>query len=82
MTLAQVNTAIEDILLKGQSVTMEGQSLTRANLPGLLDLRKLMTGETAGSTTRPMGRASNFASMGYGDGAATDVDPVRTVAIS
>jgi len=80
MTLAQVNQAIEDILLKGQATTVDGMSFSRANLPGLTELRSRMMAES-GHSVRPLFRGMNFSGMGYGIENAQDADLVKTVAI-
>lgn len=40
LTIAEVETAIRNILLGGSSVSRAGVSLTRADLPALMKLRK------------------------------------------
>ncbi len=67
LTLAQVETAIEDILIKGQSTAMDGTSLTRANLAGLTELRNsLQNTEPRTSGARPVFRSFSMS------GAAND----------
>ncbi len=78
MTLAQVNTAIETILTEGQSFTLSGITYTAASLPALQALRSEMMAQTS-RTTRPLFRAMNFRSMGYGSESVTDDDIVKTV---
>lgn len=54
LTLAQVETAIEEVLTKGQSITTDGQTWTAANLYQLRELRKTMQAQEAGD---PLSRA-------------------------
>jgi hypothetical protein len=79
MTLAQVNTAIEQILLTGQSGSVDGVAYSRASLSALESLRDRMMAQ-AGRATRPLFRAFKATSMGYGSTAGGDADIVRTVA--
>jgi hypothetical protein len=79
MTLAQVNTAIEEILLTGQSGSVDGLQYSRANLAALESLRDKMMAQ-AGRATRPLFRAFRATAMGYGSTAGSDADVVRTVA--
>ena len=51
LTIAQVDQAIEDILLTGQSYSRPGLTLTRANLPDLEKLRKRIIGDDARSSS-------------------------------
>ena len=67
LTLAQVDQAIEDILVKGQAHTMDGTSFTRANLAGLTELRdRLQNTEPRTSGARPVFRSFSMS------GAAND----------
>ena len=43
LTVAQIDQAIEDIIVKGQSSSVDGTSFTRANLPALTELRDRLT---------------------------------------
>jgi len=54
LTLEQVETAIEQILLTGQSTSVDGMSLTQASLPGLRELRKELRREE-GAHGHPFG---------------------------
>jgi len=78
VTLAQVNTAIETILTGGQSFSVDGVSYTQANLASLQALRAELMAATA-RTTRPLFRAMNCRSMGYGTQTTADADIVKTV---
>jgi hypothetical protein len=78
MTLAQVNTAIEQILLTGQSGSVDGISYSRASLATLESLRDKMMAQ-AGRATRPLFRAMNFTGMGYGSTSTDSDNIVRTV---
>jgi len=81
LTKATVETAINTILSGGQSFTIDGVTFNQASLATLYDLRDKLDQEelrTAGS--RPVFRAFNFGTMGYGaSGNVADADIVRTV---
>ena len=67
LTVAQIDQAIEDIIVKGQSSSVDGTSFTRANLPALTELRDRLT-HTVPRTKgrRPVVRSFNMS------GAAND----------
>jgi len=65
MTIAQIDTAIENILTTGQSVSVDGITYSAASLSQLREMRATLQRETA-KTTRPTIRALSFTSMGYG----------------
>jgi hypothetical protein len=67
LTVAQIDQAIEDIIVKGQSSSVDGTSFTRANLPGLTELRDRLTNtEPRTNGKRPVFRSFNMS------GAAND----------
>ena len=76
VSVATVDAAITSIMDNGQSVTIDGIVYSQGNLGSLITLRdqlKLSTLRTGG--TRPMIRAVNFGSMGYGQDATGDSTP-------
>ena len=67
LTVAQIDTAIEEILTKGQSHSIDGTTFTAANLPGLTELReRVMNTTTRSAGSRPVFRTFNMS------GAAND----------
>jgi hypothetical protein len=54
LTLATVETAIENLIAGGQSFTIDGQTYTQASLAGLMAMRKELRKE-AGSTGHAFG---------------------------
>lgn len=67
LTLSQIDTAIAEVLTKGQSTAMDGTSYTRASLSTLLEMRKTTAGmEPRTSGARPVFRSFNMS------GAAND----------
>lgn len=67
LTSAEVDTAIKQILSGGQSVTLDGVSVSRANLSQLEQMRARLQSEEARGTNgaRPTFRAFNFNGVGY-----------------
>ena len=67
LTVAQFDTAIDEVLTNGQSTTQDGTTYTAANLKTLIDGRDVASREaSAADGARPMGRVVNFTTMGYG----------------
>jgi hypothetical protein len=61
LTLAQIDTAIADVLTKGQSTSMDGVTYTRANLNALMQMRQMQSGTEPRTTgKRPVFRSFNM----------------------
>ena len=56
LTLEQVESAIETVLVEGQSVTIEGQTVTQANVQWLLKLRDDLRAKAAADRRQAHGR--------------------------
>ena len=66
LTLAQIETAIADVLTSGQSTTQDGTTYTAASMAVLQSMRDDAKMETAAAAgTRPLFRAVSFTTMGY-----------------
>ena len=66
LTVAEIDTAIQEITLNGQSFTLDGVTYNRGNLGSLIQLRKQVQSETATSGgTRPLMRGFGLSGMGY-----------------
>ena len=75
LTVASIETAIESIIATGQAMGADGTTLTRASLPSLWDMRKMLKLEE-GRATRPTIRGLNFGAMGYSTDGQSNVTPV------
>jgi hypothetical protein len=64
LTVAEIDTAIEKVLTRGQSVSVDGMTYSAANLASLQALRTKILAEDLQST-RPTARGFNFRGMGY-----------------
>jgi hypothetical protein len=73
LTLATVETAIENLIAGSQSFTVDGMSYSKASLPALWEARKVLKAE-ADRSTRPAVRAFNFGGAAYGDTSGTEGD--------
>lgn len=60
LTLTEVESAIRGILLNGTSYSREGFSLTKAQLPALMTLRKQLISEAARASTTGVSFVSDF----------------------
>lgn len=56
VTLAEVEAAISVILDEGQSVTIDGQTVDRANISVLYKLRESLRGEEVAASSSAYGR--------------------------
>lgn len=56
VTLAEVEAAIRTILDEGQSVTIDGQTVDRANISWLIKMRESLRGEEVAASSSVYGR--------------------------
>lgn len=67
LTVAQIDTAIEEVFTKGQSSSIDGTSYTRANVDALFKMREKISGiETRTSGARPVFRSFNMSGAANG----------------
>lgn len=66
ITSAEIDTAIQTVIAKGQSFSLNGVTYTRANIGDLISLRdSLKVEEQRAAGTRPLFRGFGFSGMEY-----------------